>query len=133
MIFWLKKNHFLMAWATVAWATFAFVASLFSVVTMTLIASAVVLFGFFVVLFAVFFGFFVGFTVVLFAVFFGDGSSDNDAGGGGDGRGDCCGSFDTLFVGAFCNLEDITKGGSRVCVHSGFNVLHPFIHVILYV
>ena len=124
-----------MAWATVAWATFAFVASLFGVMTMTLIASAVVLFGFLVVLFAVLFGgflvvLFMGFTVMFLAVFFCGRSSDNDA---GDWRGDSCGSFNTFFVGAFGDFEDIAKRCSWVGVHRGFNVLHPFIHVILYV
>ena len=124
-----------MAWAAVAWATFAFVASLFGVMTMTLIASAVVLFGFLVVLFAVLFGgflvvLFMGFTVMFLVVLFSAAFSDDDA---GDGRGDCCGSFDTFFVGAFGYFKDIAKRGSWVGVHSGFNVLHPFIHVILYV
>ena len=140
MIFWFEKNHFLMTRAAVAWATFAFVASLFGVVTMTLIASTVMLFGgFLVMLFAVLFG---GFLVVLFvsaavvlfggflAMLFGGGSSDNDT---SNWRGDCCGGFDTLFVGAFGDFEDIAKRGSRIGVHSGFNVLHPFIHIILYV
>ena len=124
-----------MAWAAVAWAASAFVTSFFSVVAVTFIASAVMSFGFFVVFFGGFFVvlfvvLFVSFTVMFLVVFFSAAFSDDNT---SNRRGDSCGGANTLFVGAFGDFEDIAKRGSRVGIHSGFNVLHPFVHVILYV